>query len=407
VKLREGVSIMLFSSSKEKEEIILSQQKEIDELKRENAILKGIQSAMPDPYYVRDMNYNVILWPEAMQKLTGYSEKEAKNIKCGDIFKASVCENCPTQDCVMKREFLTNAMVDVYDKTGKKLTTLVSNAGVYDENGEPIAAVEVVKDVTNQQSLLNKIGNNSEQLGAISEQLAASTQEVSSASISLTNQANMVHDESEKSLEDTEGVKVSSSHGIDYAGEVETSMNGIIDSSKNTLETITDLKNKSESIFSIISSIQAITAQTNLLALNAAIEAARAGEAGKGFAVVADEIRKLANNSDDASNEIKKIVELIIELVSKTVTMVEDSNEKVVSGQEKVKKLIEIISQINESSVLLNNNMKIIKTSSSETKNISSDQTTALEEVAKVSSEISEISQNLLSEFNKFRYENM
>jgi PAS domain S-box-containing protein len=402
-----GVIIMHFFRENEKDEIILKLQNEVEQLKKENAILKGIQSAMPDPYYVRDMDYNVILWPEAMQKLTGYSEQEAKNIKCGDIFKASVCEDCPTQKCVMKREFLINAMVDVYNKTGKKLTTLVSNAGVYDEKGESVAAVEVVKDVTNQQSLLNKIGNNSEQLGAISEQLAASTQEVSAASISLTDQANTVHSESEKSLDDTENVKVSSNHGIDYAGEVEMSMNEIIDSSKNTLHTITELKDKSESIFSIISSIQAITAQTNLLALNAAIEAARAGEAGKGFAVVADEIRKLANNSDDASNEIKKIVELIIELVSKTVTTVEDSNQKVIEGQEKVKKLIEIITQINESSILLNDNMKKIQMSSNETKNISLDQTTALEEIAKVSSEISEISQNLLSEFNKFRYENM
>ncbi len=47
-------------------------------LKEENAILKGIQAAMPDPYFVRDMDYNIILWPKEIEKVTGYSEKEAK-----------------------------------------------------------------------------------------------------------------------------------------------------------------------------------------------------------------------------------------------------------------------------------------------------------------------------------------
>ena len=74
---------------------------------------------------------------------------------------------------------------------------------------------------------------------------------------------------------------------------------------------IENVKRRSDDIEHIIDTINEISAQTNLLSLNASIEAARAGEHGRGFSVVADEIRKLANQSMEAANEIKNIVDNI------------------------------------------------------------------------------------------------
>jgi methyl-accepting chemotaxis protein len=65
-----------------------------------------------------------------------------------------------------------------------------------------------------------------------------------------------------------------------------------------------ELKDRARGITEIVSLVSSIAAQTNLLALNASIEAARAGEAGRGFAVVAEEVRKLAEQSKDAVNNI-------------------------------------------------------------------------------------------------------
>jgi methyl-accepting chemotaxis protein len=116
------------------------------------------------------------------------------------------------------------------------------------------------------------------------------------------------------------------------AEQANQAMASVRDSSEGVTVAIEQLAAKSGQIGAIVATITGIAEQTNLLALNAAIEAARAGEQGRGFAVVAEEVRKLAEESQHAAQEISGLIGAIQDETTKAVEVVQDGSRKTAHG---------------------------------------------------------------------------
>ncbi len=177
---------------------------------------------------------------------------------------------------------------------------------------------ETTKDifdvVKNTQGHILQLNANIEEVSATTEQLSASMEETAASSEEM-NAASTEIESAIKNMTEKAQVGAASAQEI-YARAVKLKQNASISQehardiyirTEAKLRTAIEQSKSIEQIKVLSDAILNITSQTNLLALNAAIEAARAGEAGKGFAVVADEIRKLAENSKGAANEIQEV----------------------------------------------------------------------------------------------------
>jgi len=152
------------------------------------------------------------------------------------------------------------------------------------------------------------------------------------------------------------------------------------------------LVERSREIGGIALVIKEIADQTNLLALNAAIEAARAGEQGRGFAVVADEVRKLAERTGQATDQITGMIQAIHQDTTRVVNGMNSVGPQVARGVDIAHKAGEALQQINTATTVALNNVSDVAAATTEQSQASS---SVARNVEQISSMLEESSQSV------------
>ncbi|NDV27754.1 methyl-accepting chemotaxis protein [Desulfovibrio sp. JC010] len=249
----------------------------------------------------------------------------------------------------------------------------------YDLDDELCGALTIYFDLTEVREQQREIEENSERVAKVAADLVDITGQVNSSagiiasqigeaskgaamqSDRITATATAMEEMNSTTMEVARNAVDAADNATDAAnnaGEGQNEVRDLIESIEtmnghaNNLGTfMNELGQQTDSVGSVITVIQDIADQTNLLALNAAIEAARAGEAGRGFAVVADEVRKLAEKTMTATDEVGTAIKAIqdgakrsIEGVELASQAVEQSTKIAHSSGQTLERIVEIVS---------------------------------------------------------------
>ncbi|HSA06316.1 MAG TPA: methyl-accepting chemotaxis protein [Candidatus Gastranaerophilales bacterium] len=194
------------------------------------------------------------------------------------------------------------------------------------------ASDKIIKETSLQENVVYK------HIKLLKESIIA-IEKLKSSSVKTKQSAVKVAEKSQESLEWSNKEQKSVETNIEKMNTLKQKIEIIAD-------LILELSEYTQQIGSIIGVVEDITEQTNMLALNAAVEAARAGEHGKGFAVVASEIRKLADESKQATNKITSLIYDIQQATNSTVMATEEGTKEIESGVDLTQNIAQNIQKI-------------------------------------------------------------
>ena len=336
-----------------------------------------------------------------------------------------------------------------------------TKGAAYMAGGDEIGVLvrSMTKLTENLAQIVQNISSYSQNTAATAEELTATAQATSDSAHEVAGAVNNIADGATSQAQDTQYAAQeidNSSRRLNdmkkYIEDLNEAIASIEDKKNNGLNVLDDLayytkqtNQSADSVSKIIGEtsvsaekiskasemIQSLSDQTNLLALNAAIEAARAGEAGKGFAVVAEEIRKLAEQSAGFTDEIRvvinelmdrtkdavatmenaaTVVESQVAKMDETKSSFEDIADAIDTGKEKIENVNEaskVVEESNEKIVSVIQNLSAVAQENAATTEEASasveTQVQSISDISKASENLAEIASQLQNEVSKFK----
>jgi methyl-accepting chemotaxis protein len=278
----------------------------------------------------------------------------------------------------------------------KDLTVSVDESGS-DEIGRLATALNT--SVAAMRNVLQSVAQGAETLSAATTEMSARSIETAGNANTQSSKTNQIAAAAQEmtatigeishNAESAAGSSRESAEIANQGGSVmqaaAVTMEKIATATSSVSDKMTSLAHRSEEIGKVVNVIQEISEQTNLLALNAAIEAARAGEHGRGFAVVAGEVRRLAERTKSATEEISGTIRSIQDETRETLQVMQDSRAAVETGMGETAHARKSLEAIIESSRQVEHQIHLIATAAEE-------QTSASSEISESAGHISQLS---------------
>ncbi|MGQ9509030.1 MAG: methyl-accepting chemotaxis protein [Thermodesulfobacteriota bacterium] len=302
---------------------------------------RRILESIEEGYYETDLSGNFTFVNDSMCRIHGYTKEEMLRMNDRQFLDKENAKKVFEAFHQVYTSGLTGRVCDyeLIRRDGTRRTVEVSISLRKDPEGRPVGFRGIVRDISDLKKAYEEmkrmvdhlrnacfhISSSASQIRAASETQATGAAQQSSGISEVTTTIEELSTTATHIAKNAENV-------ARLAGETLTGMREMDQKVNDTARKILSLGEKSQSIGNITRLIDEIADQTNLLALNAAIEAARAGEVGRGFAVVAQEVRRLAERSSEATEEIRQIIHEIQGETNASIMSMEGSMKWVKKG---------------------------------------------------------------------------